>query len=272
MPELPEVETTRLGLIAHVVGHRVRDVVVRDARLRWPVPRDLGRRLAGADEIRAIRRRGKYLLFDMSGGSLLVHLGMSGHLTLVPSATAPALHDHVDIGLDSAQALRLNDPRRFGAMLWLRDPVERHALLSDLGLEPFDGQFTGAWLHAKARGRRVPVKHFIMNSHVVTGIGNIYAAEALFRARIHPLRAAGRIGLARYERLARAIRETLSDALAAGGTTLRDYVASDGRPGGFQNSACVYGREGEPCPACGAPIRCARQGNRSTFYCASCQR
>jgi formamidopyrimidine-DNA glycosylase len=272
MPELPEVETTRLGLLAHVVGHRVRGVVVRDARLRWPVPRDLAKRLAGADKIRTIRRRGKYLLFDMSGGSLLVHLGMSGHLTLVPAATAPAPHDHVDVALDSAQALRLNDPRRFGAMLWLRDPVERHALLAGLGLEPFDPAFTGAWLHAKARGRRVPVKQFIMDSHVVTGIGNIYASEALFRARIHPLRAAGRIGPARCERLVEAIRATLSDALAAGGTTLRDYVACDGRPGAYQDASAVYGREGEPCPACGAPIRARRLGNRSTFYCAACQR
>ena len=272
MPELPEVETTRLGLLAHVVGHRVRDVVVRDARLRWPVPRDLARRLKGAEEIRAIRRRGKYLLFDMSGGSLLVHLGMSGRLTLVPSASAHRPHDHVDVALDSAQALRLNDPRRFGAMLWLRDPVEGHALLAGLGIEPFDAQFTGAWLHARSRGRRVPVKQFIMNARVVTGIGNIYASEALFRAGIHPLRASGRIGLERYERLALEIRATFSEALAAGGTTLRDYVASDGKPGAFQFSVHVYGREGQPCLACGAPVRAMRQGARSTFYCASCQR
>jgi formamidopyrimidine-DNA glycosylase len=270
MPELPEVETTRRGLLAHVVGRRIRTVVVRNPHLRWPVPRDLARQLEG-EQVVDVRRRGKYLVFDCRRGHLLVHLGMSGRLTWVPEGAPVRAHDHVDLRFEGARALRLTDPRRFGAMLWIAGKAEDHALLRGLGLEPFDPAFTGRALHDKARGRRVAVKQFLMDSHVVTGVGNIYAAEALFHAGIHPLRSAGRISRLRFERLAVAVRSTLERALAAGGTTLRDFASADGHAGAFQHQRAVYGREGEPCPACGKPIRAVRQGQRSTFYCPRCQ-
>ena len=271
MPELPEVETTRRGLLPHLLGRRIRGAVVRNRSLRWPVPRDLGRKLRG-EEVLAIRRRGKYLLFDLRSGHLLVHLGMSGRLSLLPDDAPVRLHDHVDVQLEGRQVLRLTDPRRFGAVLWLRDPAERHVLLRGLGLEPLEPEFTGEALHRLARGRSVAVKQFVMNGRIVTGVGNIYAAEALFRAGIHPLRSAGRISRARWDRLAAAVRETLEAALAAGGTTLRDFASADGAPGYFQGQCAVYGREGEPCIRCGTPIRALRQGQRSTFYCPACQR
>jgi formamidopyrimidine-DNA glycosylase len=270
MPELPEVETTRLGLVPRVVGRRIRDVVVREQRLRWPVPGDLASRLKGAC-VRDIRRRGKYLLFDLGDGHLLVHLGMSGSLTVVPAGRPVRRHDHVDLALDSGEIVRLNDPRRFGAMLWVRDPA-RHALLEGLGMEPFDEAFGGEYLHRLSRGRRAPVKAFLMDARVVTGIGNIYANESLFAARIHPSRPAGRISRDRYQRLAVEARATLARALAAGGSTLRDYVGSDGEPGHFQLEYAVYGREGEPCRACGRPLRAMRHAGRASFLCASCQR
>jgi len=270
MPELPEVETTRRGLLPHVVGRRIRGVVVRNAALRWPVPPDLARILRG-EEVVDLRRRGKYLLFDCRRGHLLVHLGMSGRLTLVPEGEPARRHDHVDVRFEGEQAMRLTDPRRFGAMLWVRGNAEDHALLRELGLEPFDAAFTGAALHERARGRRVAVKHFLMDAHVVTGVGNIYASEALFHAGIHPLRAAGRISRARWDRIAASVRSTLERALAAGGTTLRDFASAEGHPGFFQNECAVYGRGGLPCRACGGAIRAARQGQRSTFYCPRCQ-
>ncbi|APV48791.1 DNA-formamidopyrimidine glycosylase [Betaproteobacteria bacterium GR16-43] len=270
MPELPEVETTRRGLEPHVVGRRIREVVVREPRLRWPVPRDLGRKLRG-EPVLAIRRRGKYLLFDYPKGHLLVHLGMSGQLTVVPADRPARAHDHVELKLEGTESLRLNDPRRFGAMLWIAGPAERHVLLRNLGVEPFDDAFTGAAMHALARGRRVAVKHFIMNANVVTGVGNIYASEALFRAGIHPLRPAGRISLERWNLLAEAIRATLTRALEAGGSTLRNYVSASGEPGKFQDVTSVYAREGEPCRVCKRPIRAIRQGQRATYYCAGCQ-
>ena len=271
MPELPEVETTRRGLLPHVVGRRIRDVVVRNANLRWPVPRDLKRRLAG-EQVVAIRRRGKYLLFECHEGHLLVHLGMSGRLTLVPNDRPPRAHDHVDLCFEGDHVLRLTDPRRFGAMLWIAGAVERHALLRDLGLEPLDAGFSGAALARLARGRRVAVKQFLMNGRMVSGVGNIYASEALFRAGIHPLRPAGRIAAPRWDRLAQAVRDTLERALEAGGSTLRDYSSARGVPGFFQHEFTVYGREGEPCTQCATPIRALRQGQRSTFYCPKCQR
>jgi formamidopyrimidine-DNA glycosylase len=271
MPELPEVETTRRGLLPHLVGRKIRDVVVRNASLRWPVPRDLRRRLRG-EEVLAIRRRGKYLLFDCRRGHLLVHLGMSGRLTLVPDDCPAKRHDHIDLQLEGNRSLRLTDPRRFGAMLWIAGPPERHMLLRGLGLEPLEPGFDGAALKRLAGGRRVAVKHFLMNSSVVTGVGNIYASEALHRAGIHPLRSVARISAERWDRLARAVRDTLERALAAGGTTLRDYASIDGRVGEFGTECAVYGRGGEPCLTCGTPIRALRQGARSTFYCPGCQR
>ena len=271
MPELPEVETTRRGLVPHLVGRRIRGVVVRNPNLRWPVPRDLGRRLEG-EEVLGIRRRGKYLLIDCRRGHVLVHLGMSGRLSLVPDDSPPRLHDHVDVQLEGNKTLRLTDPRRFGAVLWLPAPAEKHALLSGLGIEPFDPEFDGATLRRLASGRRVAVKQFLMNGRIVTGVGNIYASEALFRARIHPLRSVARISPAAWQRLAAAVLETLEHALSAGGSTLRDFAASDGKPGRYQKRFLAYGREGKPCPRCRTPIRALRQGQRSTFYCPGCQR
>ena len=271
MPELPEVETTRRGVEPHVVGRRIRDVVVRNPNLRWPVPQDLSRRLRG-EEVRSVRRRGKYLLFDVADGHLLVHLGMSGRLTIVPEALPPRKHDHVDVRFEGAKMLRLTDPRRFGAMLWLPGVAEDHALLKDLGLEPLDSTFTGKALHERARGRKVAVKLFLMNSHVVTGVGNIYASEALFRAGVHPLRPAGKISRERWTRIAAAVRATLKRAVAKGGTTLRNFASVDGAPGYFLAECAVYGRDGKPCPKCGTAIKAIRQGQRSTFYCPKCQR
>lgn len=271
MPELPEVETTRRGLLPHVVGRLVKGAVVRNPNLRWRVTRDLDKRVRG-EMVGDIRRRGKYLLFDFPRGHLLVHLGMSGRLMLVPADKPVKAHDHVDILLEGQQSLRLTDPRRFGAMLWVPDPAEGHVLLRGLGVEPFDPAFGGELLRRLAKGRRVAVKQFIMNGRIVTGVGNIYAAEALFLAGIHPLRSVGRISLESWNKLAAAVRETLERALAAGGSTLRDYVQADGSPGYFQTESRVYGREGLPCKRCGAPVRVKRQGQRSTFYCPTCQK
>ncbi len=271
MPELPEVETTRRGLLPHLVGHRIRAIVIRNPNLRWPVPRNLARRLQGA-VIEGIRRRGKYLLLDFAKGHLLVHLGMSGRLTLVANGTPPRKHDHVDIELEGARVLRFTDPRRFGTILWLESPAEKHALLRDLGLEPLEPEFTGEALHRKARGRRVSVKQFLMNGGIVTGVGNIYASEALFHAGIHPQRPAGQISTRRWDRLASAVRSTLEEAIGAGGSTLRDFASAEGRPGYFQQRHAVYGREGKPCRECRTPIRSLRQGQRATFYCPKCQR
>jgi formamidopyrimidine-DNA glycosylase len=271
MPELPEVETTRRGLLPHVVGRSVRDVVVRNPNLRWPVPKDLRRRVRG-ERVRDIRRRGKYLLFDFARGHLLVHLGMTGRLTVVPAKTAPRKHDHVDLVLDDGKVLRFNDARRFGTVLWLETPAEEHALLRDLGLEPLEAGFTGEKLRSRAKGRRVAVKQFLMNGEIVTGVGNIYASEALFRAGIHPSRSAGQISAPRWERLAQSIRVTLESAIDSGGSTLRDFVSAEGRPGYFQHRHAVYGRAGKACPACKTPIRALRHGQRSTFFCPRCQK
>lgn len=271
MPELPEVETTRRGLLPLVVGRHVRDVVVRNASLRWPVPPDLGKRLRG-QAIRDVRRRAKYLLFDLRKGHLLVHLGMSGRLTVLASGTAPRKHDHVDIELEGGRTLRYTDPRRFGAVLWLDSPAESHALLKNLGMEPLDEAFTGEALRARAKGRSVSIKQFLMNGEIVTGVGNIYASEALFHAGINPERSAGRVSAARYDRLAHAVRRTLRRAIDSGGSTLRDFASAEGRPGYFQTKHAVYRREGKPCRVCRTPIRALRQGQRSTFYCPRCQK
>jgi formamidopyrimidine-DNA glycosylase len=271
MPELPEVETTRRGLLPHVVGHTVNDIVVRNRNLRWPVPGDLRRRLRG-EKVLGVRRRGKYLLFDFPKGHLLVHLGMSGRLSLVADDAPAQRHDHFDLLFGAHRALRLTDPRRFGAVLWLPDPAERHSLLSGLGLEPLERGFTGKALQERARGRSVAVKQFLMNGRIVTGVGNIYANEALFGAGIHPLRSVARISRERWERLAESVRATLNRAIDAGGTTLRDFAGADGQLGHFQLQCAVYGREGQPCPRCGAKIRAIRQGQRSTFFCPRCQK
>jgi len=271
MPELPEVETTRRGIAPHLRGHRVVEVRLREPRLRWPVPATLAHDLADR-RIQDVERRGKYLLIRFDTGTLLVHLGMSGSLRIVQADAPPRKHDHVDLVLDNDRALRLCDPRRFGAMLWITGDPLRHALLRDLGPEPLESDFSGDYLYRRSRGRSASVKSFIMDSHIVTGVGNIYANEALFLAGIHPARAAGRIAAPRYARLCGAIRTVLGHSIELGGTTLRDFVNSAGEPGYFQQTLRVYDRTGQPCRVCGAPIRERRLGQRSAFYCPVCQR
>lgn len=270
MPELPEVETTRRGIAPLLEGRRIAAVRVRQPQLRWRVPRDLDRRLRNA-AVTGVRRRAKYLLVETEAGTLILHLGMSGSLRVIPAATPPGKHDHVDLVLDDGACLRLRDPRRFGAVLFTRDPPERHPLLRELGPEPLDPGFTGDLLYGRSRGRRVAVKSFLMDSRVVVGVGNIYANEALFLAGISPRRGAGRISRERYARLAAAVQQVLGQAIAAGGTTLRDFAAVDGAPGYFALELKVYDRAGEPCVQCGAPIRTRRLAQRSTYYCARCQ-
>jgi formamidopyrimidine-DNA glycosylase len=270
MPELPEVETTRRGLAPHVEGRAVVDVHLRRPDLRWPIPPEVAEGLVG-ERIDAVRRRAKYLLFDTRAGSALLHLGMSGSLRVLPGDTPPRAHDHVDIALDSGRVLRFNDPRRFGCLLWQR-AGEVHPLLGDLGPEPLSDDFDGDWLFESARGRRVPVKAFLMDQRIVVGVGNIYAVEALFAAGISPLRAAGRVSRDRYRDLAATVKAVLSSALERGGTTLRDFLAPDGAPGYFARELAAYGRGGEPCPRCGRPLRQAPVGQRTTVWCGHCQR
>ena len=271
MPELPEVETTRRGITPHIVGRRIIGLVIRERRLRWPVPLELDR-LLPEQTVLAVRRRAKYLLIDTAVGTAIAHLGMSGSLRIVPSELPAGKHDHVDIRFDNGHSLRLTDPRRFGALLWTTAPVEQHELLAALGPEPLSDDFSGDYLFHAARGRKVAVKNFIMDGHVVVGVGNIYANEALFLAGIHPLRSAGRVSRDRYAALATAIKQVLAASIEMGGTTLRDFVGGDGKPGYFKQTLRVYDRRGEPCRQCGAPLRGRRIGQRSSFYCVQCQR
>ncbi|MGN6388441.1 MAG: bifunctional DNA-formamidopyrimidine glycosylase/DNA-(apurinic or apyrimidinic site) lyase [Burkholderiaceae bacterium] len=273
MPELPEVEVTRRGVAPHVEGRAVTGVVLRHERLRWPFPAELDTLLAGRT-VRATGRRGKYLLLHFEHGTLIVHLGMSGHLRVLPAGTPAGKHDYVDL-LFGPQLLRLTDPRRFGAVLWhdaADGEVETHPLLRHLGVEPFGERFSAAHLHAQTRGRRAPIKQVLLAGDIVVGVGNIYASESLFRARIHPKTPAGRIGPARYERLASEIRATLGEAIERGGSTLRDFLGADGQSGYFQQTYYVYDRAGEPCRVCNGPVRQIRQGQRSTFFCPNCQK
>ncbi|MBZ5754125.1 bifunctional DNA-formamidopyrimidine glycosylase/DNA-(apurinic or apyrimidinic site) lyase [Pseudomonas sp. S5(2021)] len=270
MPELPEVETTRRGIAPHLLGQTIERVVVRDRRLRWPIPEALDVRLSG-QRIEAVERRAKYLLIRVQSGTLIAHLGMSGSLRLVPAELPAAKHEHVDILLGSGQALRYTDPRRFGALLWSQLPLE-HPLLASLGPEPLDEGFDGRRLYELSRGRSMAVKPFIMDNAVVVGVGNIYASEALFAAGIDPRRPAGGISRARYERLAAEIRRILAMAIERGGTTLRDFVGGDGKPGYFQQELFVYGRGGAFCKQCGSTLREVRLGQRASVYCGRCQR
>lgn len=271
MPELPEVETTLRGITPLVMARPIETVVVRDPRLRWPVPAELPERLRGKT-VRRTWRRGKYLLLEFESGTLLVHLGMSGSLRSVPAATPPQAHDHVDIRFADGTALRFRDPRRFGCMLWLAGDPLQHPLLNSLGPEPLSSAFDGDVLFARSRGRRQAVKSFVMDGTVVVGVGNIYANEALFRAGISPHRQAGRISRQRYAELAKEIRAVLQDAITVGGTTLRDFAGGDGAPGYFRQSLQVYGRGGEPCRVCDTPLKETRLGQRTTVHCPHCQR
>ena len=270
MPELPEVETSRRGIAPHIEGQRIAALNIRERRLRWPVGPEVDRNLEGAT-ITSVDRRAKYLLINTSNGTAIMHLGMSGSLSIVDKGTPAGVHDHVDIELEDGKALRLRDPRRFGSLHWSDEPLE-HPLLSSLGPEPLGPDFSGRHLWERSRGRRVAVKPFIMTANIVVGVGNIYASESLYRAGIHPKRAAGRVSLERYEWLADAICEVLERAIRAGGTTLRDFYGGDGEAGYFQQELDVYGRENEPCNSCGTPITSIVLGQRATYYCKLCQR
>lgn len=270
MPELPEVEITRRGIAGPLTGRRVDAVIVRNPALRWPVPAHLGSTLPG-QTLRDIDRRAKYLLLRFERGTVILHLGMSGSLRVLARGTAPEKHDHIDLVFGDL-ALRLRDPRRFGSVLWHEGPDDAHPLLAGLGPEPLDDGFSAGTLHAALARRQCAIKLAIMDSSVVVGVGNIYASESLFRARIRPGTAARRLTLPQAVRLAAEVRQTLRDALAAGGSTLRDFMHADGEPGYFQQSYFVYGRAGEPCRVCATPIRSRRLGGRSTFFCPLCQR
>jgi len=269
VPELPEVEITRRGIEPFVLGRTITGVTVRNPRLRWRVPRDIAQRLVGR-QVRRVLRRGKYLLFECDGGSLILHLGMSGSLRVIDPGDPPHKHDHVDL-LFGDKALRLRDPRRFGTFLWTEGDAKRHRLLETLGVEPLGEEFSADYLYRATRRRNIAIKQLLMNAHVVVGIGNIYANESLFRSGIRPGRRAGRLSLAQCGRLVAAVRETLTAALAAGGSSLRDFVHSDGASGYFQQQYYVYDRARLPCRICGTRIRASRLGQRSSFYCAKCQ-
>lgn len=270
MPELPEVETVRRGLAPFLAGHRLLGARIREPRLRWPVAADLDILLRDR-RVACLDRRGKYLLLRLDSGCLICHLGMSGSLRLEMATTPPGKHDHLDLLLENGRILRYRDPRRFGAFIWSEDP-ERHPLLAHLGVEPLSPDFDGGRLHALCRGRSTSIKALLMDARRLAGVGNIYANEALFHAGIHPLLAAGRLSRSRCVRLAAAIRDTLTRAIAAGGSSLRDFVDGQGNPGYFQQSYFVYERAGEPCRACGTSIRRIRQGGRSTYFCPRCQK
>ncbi len=270
MPELPEVETTRRGIAPHLIGRRIESLLLRNRALRWPVPPSLPRVLRG-QRVDDVARRAKYLLLETEPGHVIVHLGMSGSLRVLPRDAPVRKHDHVDLVLDSGKLLRFNDPRRFGCWLW--QPRGRtHTLLADLGPEPLADGFDGDHLAQLARGRRAPVKNFLMDQLVVVGDGNIYAAEALFRAGIDPRRAAGRIARERYRMLADAVREILRHAIRRGGTTLRDFVRPDGEPGYFEQDLFVYGRAGQRCKVCRTLLKASVVGQRASVWCPNCQR
>lgn len=270
MPELPEVETTRRGIEPHCLGKTVKLMLVRESRLRWPVEPDLPTRVWD-QPILAVERRAKYLLIRFATGSLMVHLGMSGSLRVISDDAPPMAHDHIDILLEDETRLRFNDPRRFGSFHWV-EPGDVHPLLDHLGPEPLSEAFDGGLLYRLSRGRKGPVKNFIMDGKVVVGVGNIYANEALFLAGIRPDRAAGRISQARYEALAEHIKQVLTNAITQGGTTLRDFVGGDGKPGYFAQQLYVYGRQGQPCKTCGRLLKEIRLGQRTTTFCMACQR
>ena len=270
MPELPEVETTRSGIAPHIEGQVVVEVVLRRRKLRYPVPQTLLTDLPG-QVIERVQRRGKYLLLGCEAGTVMIHLGMSGSLRLVAAETPVEKHDHIDIVFENNQALRLRDPRRFGAVLWLKGDPEQHTLLASLGPEPLSDEFNADYLYRYSRKRKQAVKLFIMDSHTVVGVGNIYASEALFRAGIRPQLAAGKLSRQRCQALVGAIKAVLALAIKQGGTTLRDFVGGSGKPGYFKQQLQVYGRVGEPCYECGSNIKQQRLGQRASYYCSRCQ-
>ena len=269
MPELPEVEVSRLGIKPYLEQQVIQQVCVHNGQLRWPVPEQV--QLLQGERVLAVKRRAKYLLLETSKGTAILHLGMSGNLRVVDCHEELKKHDHIEIKLDSGKSLRLNDPRRFGAFLW-QEVDQQHSVLAKLGPEPLTEEFTAASLFAQSRGKKQAIKQFIMDNHVVVGVGNIYANESLFKAGIHPKREAGKISLQRYERLVPIVKATLAAAIKQGGTTLKDFAQSDGKPGYFAQELLVYGRKGEPCSECDTTLKEIRLGQRSTVYCPKCQR
>lgn len=270
MPELPEVETTLRGIQPHIQGQRINQVIIRHYGLRWPIPRNISDKLT-KKTISQTERRAKYLLFNVSGGTFVIHLGMSGSLRIVTPDIPPKKHDHVDIILANNKVLRFTDPRRFGALLWIEHDVTQHALFKDLGPEPLTSDFSASYLWKKAQGRAVPIKSFIMNNHIVVGVGNIYATEALFLAGINPKTQAKKVSKESFIKLTKAIKLILRKAIKKGGTTLKDFVNSNGKPGYFSQQLKVYGRTGLPCVNCKSPLKAIRIGQRNTVYCEECQ-
>lgn len=271
MPELPEVETTCIGISPYIKGKTVTEVTVRNRQLRWPVPRGLKNKLVD-HVINGVERRAKYLLLRFDHGCLIMHLGMSGSLRIITDGSPPQKHDHIDLTFNSGTVLRFRDPRKFGSVHWTDDDPLGHFLLTHLGPEPLSNELDGYYLYTKSRGRKQSVKTFIMDSRIVVGVGNIYASESLFSAGILPKRQAGKISRERYEKLAGAIKQVLEKSISVGGTTLRDFASGEGQPGYFAQELKVYDREGEPCWNCGSPVKQCRTGQRSTYYCAQCQR
>ncbi len=269
MPELPEVETTLRGIAPHIVGEHISSTVVRNPALRWPVSSQIED--LKAFQVRRAVRRGKYIILEGSDGAIIIHLGMSGNLRVLNADAALKAHDHLDMVLGNGSVVRFNDPRRFGCVLWAED-WQKHDLIRSMGIEPLDEEFTAAYLYQQARNKKVAIKQFIMNGKIVVGVGNIYANEALFLAGIHPARAAGKVSLKRMEVLVSKIKAVLSVAIEQGGTTLRDFVGSDGKPGYFKQSLYVYGRAGLACSRCQSSLREIRQAQRSTVFCKDCQK
>ncbi len=271
MPELPEVETTLCGIRPSLLNNTIDSLVVRERSLRWPVPDGLEQRLSG-QPVDSLTRRGKYILIGTPAGTAMLHLGMSGSMRIVDRSLAPEKHDHVDIVLKSGEVIRFNDPRRFGSLLWAGNTPLSHKLLAALGPEPLSDDFSGEYLYQAGKDRKVAIKQLIMNSNIVVGVGNIYASESLFRAGINPKRQARKISRQRYMKLAAAIKDVLTEAIAMGGTTLRDFHNAEGKPGYFRIQLKAYDRAGEPCEVCGAPIKHTVQGQRATYYCSACQK
>ena len=271
MPELPEVETTLRGIEPYVEGQRLSKITVRNTALRWPVPKDELQRLVG-EKVQRLERRAKYILLYTAGGTVLLHLGMSGSLRVLDAGVPAEKHDHIDLEINGEKIVRFNDPRRFGCCLLIDEPVKEHKLLNNLGPEPLSEEFDGGYLHRLSRGRNLAVKNFIMDGKIVVGVGNIYASESLYEAGIKPTAAAKRISRPRYQRLAEEIKSVLAKAIKAGGTTLNDFTQTDGKPGYFRHELQVYGRAGEICYRCGGQIKSKIIGQRNTFFCGDCQK
>lgn len=270
MPELPEVEVCRQGIKPHILNKQVSDVIVRNSKMRWPIPATITNMIGSS--IMSVKRRAKYLLIETSKGTLILHLGMSGAIRVLDKDTPIKKHDHFDLVLNNNLVLRLNDPRRFGAVLWSTDDINKHELFTKLGPEPLLDDFSSDYLFQKSRKKTVAIKTFLMNNHVVVGVGNIYANEALFQAGINPTQAAGKISKKRFIVLTDIIKKVLTDAITQGGTTLKDFTQADGKPGYFAQELKVYGRKGEPCIICKTNLKELKQAGRATFYCPSCQK